>query len=262
MTFLDRHSSLADSDVLTQGEYPPIEPSAAGFAWETLRDPQACVCPVVAAFLGAWADDLSQEERGAVFGPLSASAIGSRNASLETPRGLLLGDWLVRTQAPAWLRLAGAHIAAGALERMPEVADMAGVATLSAPLKTAQWVAVDIRDAAWATPAGAATAEERAAHLGRTWDAPWAIAAQAWSNVGLEEARAATAVAALEAARAAVWGVADLRAHADVWNLAYETSRIAAHAGFCLAGAQAVRDTRDGLKRSAAERLARMLELR
>jgi hypothetical protein len=248
--------------VLAPAEDPTTVRPPGHWAGEPWFDPDFRVCPVVAAFLGAWNDDLPRDERGALIAPLAASIAGSRNAALETARALLIGDWLIRIQTVAWLRLARAHVAADDLERGPRLIDSAGAAALLTPLKAAQWAAVDVRDAAWATPAGAATPEERAAHLGRTWEAPWAIAAQAWSNVGLDEARDATSAAGLEAARAAVWAVANMRAHADVWNLAYDTARTAAHAGFCLAGQRALRAAGDTLKRSAADLVVAMIEAR
>jgi hypothetical protein len=218
--------------------------------------------PVVSTFLRVWTDDLPCDEAAAMVASLTISVAGSDAVEAETARGMLVADWLIRTQTVAWMRLARADAAANALEHDWSVRDQADLPCFLAPLKAAKWATVEIRDAVWATPTGACTPDERAAHSGRSWEAPWAIAAQAWSNVGLEEARANTSAAGLGAARAAIWMVADLRQHAEIWNLAFGAARTAAHAGFFFEGPEGLRATRDELKRSAAELVIEMAEVR
>ena len=83
----------------------------AGEAWS---DHPPCACPVIASLVRAWNDDLDDHERDALLRPLVPMIVGTRSTgAVEHRRAMLAGDWLVRENAPAWLRLAGMAVQAG-----------------------------------------------------------------------------------------------------------------------------------------------------
>lgn len=131
-------------------------------AGEPWSDSPQCTSPVIAAFLRSWNDSLPDDERQQLkrYIPLVINTRGSD--ALEAKRAWMATDWLVRVQAPAWLRLAGLTEQAALLEGMPEVTATT-VPSIKAPLEAVRKEAAAAWDAAWA----AAWAAARAA----AWDA-------------------------------------------------------------------------------------------
>ena len=252
----------ANVGVLGQGAQGPdmcVMEAVSCIAGEPRSDEPACACPVIAAFLRTWNDDLFPPERNAILPPLVESIVGSRAPELEERRGLLIGDWLIRTQAVAWLRLANVERAADALERLPEIATVSVAGAVRAPVRAAARTALRVRNEAWVTPLEAATASERARLSRQEATAPWTAAIEASANAALTRSSLATSNAGLDAARAAIWVVPSLRSYADLWNGAHDTARLAAHAA---AGVRPddVRPTRIALQNSAVTLIARVID--
>jgi hypothetical protein len=228
-------------------------------AGEPRSDEPACACPVIGAFLRSWNDDLFAPERNAILPALTGSLVGSRAPEMEERRGLLIGDWLIRTQAVAWLRLANAQKAADALERLPEIATVMVAGAVRAPVRAAARTALKVRNEAWVTPLDAATASERARLSRQEATAPWTAAIEASANAALTKSSLATSNAGLDAARAALWAVPGLRSYADLWNGAHDTARLAAHAAAGLRPDD-VKPARIALQRSAVTLIARLID--
>jgi hypothetical protein len=229
-------------------------------AGEARSDEPECACPVIAAFLRIWNDDLWPPERNAILPRLIRSIVGTRAPALEERRGLLIGDWLIRTQAVAWLRLAGAERAADALEGLPQITTVVMAGAMLAPVRAAARTALKVRNEAWVTPIDAATASERARLSRQEATAPWTVAIEASTNTALTRSNLATSSAGLDAARGAIWAVPSLRSHADVWNAAHDAARLAAHAGAGVS-ADKMRSTRVDLQDSAVTLIARMIDV-
>jgi hypothetical protein len=117
----------------------PLE-LAAWCAHEPHTDQPAAVSPVLAAFVRWWAAGLDDAERQrlkpfvprlvgtAVPTPAEAARPGvdpepGSTASADRARRWLAVDWLVKTQAAAWLRLAGLVEAADRLDQIGELTD-------------------------------------------------------------------------------------------------------------------------------------------
>ena len=133
--------------------------AVAWWAEEEHTDHPACVSPVIGEFGRTWNDDLDDATRQRLV-PLIPKMVGTAgDVAADTRRGWMATDWLVRTFAPEWLRLAGLTKHADALAAIEEltagdivkralpVVDAAGTAAGTA--------AGDAVDAAW-TAAGAA----------------------------------------------------------------------------------------------------------
>ena len=124
-------------------------------AREPWSDHPECACPVIAAFLRNWNDNLPDDERTALLLPLITKVAGTRgSAALANRRATMATDWLIRVQTPAWLRLAGLVKQAEALEAFPEIVDFAKTPSIRPTLEAirqdaaAAWDAAG--DAAWA----------------------------------------------------------------------------------------------------------------
>jgi hypothetical protein len=107
---------------LAEGDHPDrsgdlcVMEAVAYFADEPHSDHPRCVSPAIGAFLRSWNDALPDDERQtlAKYIPL---VVGTRTTDAdEMTQAWLATDWLVRTFAPAWLRLAGLADHAAALE--------------------------------------------------------------------------------------------------------------------------------------------------
>ena len=94
-------------------------------AGEPWSDTPACACPVLGAFMRAWNDDLPEADRARLLRPLVLRLVGSRSTpEVEARRSWLAMDWLVRTNAPAWLQLVPALVPhADALMNLPPILD-------------------------------------------------------------------------------------------------------------------------------------------
>jgi hypothetical protein len=156
-------------------------------AGEGFTDAPSCASPVLRAFLISWNDSLPDDERQELkrYIPRLIGTAGS--PELEKKRAWMATDWLVRVQAPAWLRLAGltdqADLLAGMAEVTPET-----VPSIKAPLEAVRKDAV-----AAGAAAGAAAGDAAGVAAGvAAWDAAWAAAgAAAWAAAGVAAGDAA-----------------------------------------------------------------------
>jgi hypothetical protein len=79
--------------------------AVAFVAGEPWSDYPECACPVISAFLRAWNDALSDDERDPLLRPLIPRMIGTRrDTAVEQRRATMAIDWLVRVHTPVWLR--------------------------------------------------------------------------------------------------------------------------------------------------------------
>ena len=163
------------------GEGACVMEAVAYVAGEPWSDKPACACPVLGAFLRTWNDDLSDTDRDRLLRPLVRRLVGSRSTpEVEARRSWLAMDWLVRTNAPTWLRLVPALVPhAAALTDLPPIVDAQTAAAHQSTFNAAG-------DAAWAV----------------AWAAGDAAVAAPWVAAGAAMGDAAGA-AAVNAARAA-----------------------------------------------------------
>ena len=141
--------------------------AVALMAGETFTDAPSCASPVIRAFMVSWNDALPDDERQQLKRHIPALIGTAGTPEQETVRAWMATDWLVRVQAPAWLRLAGLTEQADILASMTEVT----AATCPSILPALKAVRSD------AAAAGAAAgAAARAAAGAAAWDAAWAAA--------------------------------------------------------------------------------------
>ncbi|MFN0092876.1 MAG: hypothetical protein ACKVWR_21790 [Acidimicrobiales bacterium] len=198
--------------------------AVAYMAGEEWTDHPRCACPVIAAFIRKWNDDLEDRDRDRLLVPLLTRLIGSRSIrEVQTRRAWMASDWLVGENAAAWLDLAGIDHGLRALP--PLTADTVAVAM---PALT------EARQRAAAARAAAGAAARDAA-----WDA----------------AGYAAGAAAGYAARAA----AGAAAGAAAWDAAWDAARAAAGDATGAAARAALRPTVETLQQSALGLLDRML---
>lgn len=92
----------------------------AWLAGEPHSDEPKCACPVLAAFVRACNDTMSDAARNRHLRPLVPLLVNSRgSAAIERVRGLVVVDGLVRTLAPALLRRYGRKAEATLLGDLP-----------------------------------------------------------------------------------------------------------------------------------------------
>ena len=122
------HPELIDTIVLRHGAHQRPEDgtclleAVAWIAGEPHSDHPDCVCPALAAFGRAWNDALDDEARNRILKPFIPRLVGTRStADVQDARAFMAADWAVRTFTPAWLRKAGLHDDAAALEQLPEM---------------------------------------------------------------------------------------------------------------------------------------------
>jgi len=96
--------------------------AAAWYAGQPHTDAPPCVSGVIRTILIAWNDALPEAERQRLKGliPILPGTADAGPAA-EDRRSWMAADWLVRTHAPAWLRLARFDDHAAALEGLPEL---------------------------------------------------------------------------------------------------------------------------------------------
>jgi hypothetical protein len=164
----------------------------AWIAGEEHSDNPACVSPILAGFCRSFNDALDDTTRQRLR-PYLARCIGTAGDGMDTERGFMCLDWLVRTYTPAWLDLAGLMSEGSRLRGLAPIVDLSSARAAGPLVRAAGDVAADAaRDAAGDAAADAAGA------------AAWAAArAAAWAA-----ARAAARDAAADAARAAAWAAA------------------------------------------------------
>ena len=176
------------------GEGACVMEAVAYVAGEPWSDKPACACPVLGAFLRTWNDDLSDTDRDRLLRPLVRRLVGSRSTpEVEARRSWLAMDWLVRTNAPTWLRLVPALVPhAAALTDLPPIVDAQTAAAHQSTFNAAD-VAADVaaRDAAGAAAVAAAVAAARVAAR---------VAARAAARAAMGDAVRAAAVNAARAA--------------------------------------------------------------
>ena len=96
---------------------------ASYLAREPWNDAPACVSPVIAAFCRSWNDAMNDEDRQRLK-PYAFRVIWTNTGPADDEtRAWLATDWLVRVQAPAWLRLAKLDDHARALESLARIVD-------------------------------------------------------------------------------------------------------------------------------------------
>lgn len=167
MSVIEERLTALDTLTLGSGSHRDLEHGAcvmeavAYVAGEPWTDHPACASPVITAFLLNWNDSLrSNDERDRLIKPLVPLVVGTRTTKAdETRRAWMATDWLVREQAPAWLRLAGLTEHAHALENLSALKGRASAVKAQPALEAAR------SDAAAAGAAAAAAA----------WDAAWDV---------------------------------------------------------------------------------------
>ena len=125
------HPEALDGIVLKHGSHRTPDAgmclleAVAYIAGEPHSDHPDCVCPVLAAFGRAWNDALDDEARNRILKPFLPRLVGTRSTpEVQDRRAFMAADWAVRTFTPAWLRKAGLHEDAAALEALPELSSV------------------------------------------------------------------------------------------------------------------------------------------
>ena len=170
---------------------------------EPWSDTPACACPVLGAFMRDWNDDLPEADRDRLLRPLVRRLVGSRSTpEVEVRRSWLAMDWLVRTNAPAWLQLVPALVPhAAALTDLPPIVDAQTAAAHQSTFNAAGDAAWD---AAWAAAVDAAWDAAGAAAGDAAVDAAWVAAGAAAVDAAWDAAGVAAGAAAGDAAWAAM----------------------------------------------------------
>ncbi|MGH8032936.1 MAG: hypothetical protein ACREO8_11385 [Luteimonas sp.] len=155
-----RHRSLEQGACLME--------AVSYVAGERWSDHPECACPVISTFLRSWNDGLPNHERTKLLRDLIPLIIGTRSTpEVEQRRATMAADWLIRTNTPAWLRLAGLTAQADALAGLPEITDFAQCPSLMPTLNAARMDAdaarVASQAAAWEAARAAALVAARVA---------------------------------------------------------------------------------------------------
>ena len=156
--------------------------AASYVAGEPFSGRPECASPVIGVFLRNWNDSLDDEARQ-MLKPYVLKVVGTRGTpEQEAQRAWMAADWLVRVQAPAWLRLAGLVDQAELLEGMAELTPET-VPSIKPALESVRKDARAAGDAAW----DAAWDAARVA----AWVAAWAAAGAAAGDAAGDAAGAA-----------------------------------------------------------------------
>jgi hypothetical protein len=143
-----------DAVVLTRGVHArrtdevSLLEAVAWWAGEPHSDRPACVSPVVAAFVRAWADALDDRTRQQLKGWVP-KLVATGNGLGDQTRALLLADWLARVCAPSFLRAAGLQREASLLEGSAEIGGWAPAVAVRPAVADAYQAAKTHLDAAW-----------------------------------------------------------------------------------------------------------------
>jgi hypothetical protein len=246
---------MSSDYILSYGTHARPEDGRCAMEWvshlagEPHSDEPACVSPVLRAMCIALNDGLEHEPRQRLR-PYLARTIGTADDGLDTQRGWIAMDWLIRVYTPAWLRAAGLDEIAAGLAELPTIADGDSLRDALGVLDAARREARTARARMFGVPHPTGWAASVAAGLaGR--EAAWACAgAAAWAA-----ARVSIGDAAGDRARAATRATAG-----DAAAIAVRQSRLAArHGGAREAARTVLAPTLDALTDSALEVLDRML---
>lgn len=175
---------LAHVTSLSRGRHDPgnkmcaLE-AAAYIAGEPWSDQPQCTSHIIARFLRSWNDALPDDAtRDRLLLPLIPKIVNTHgSAQLEHQRAMMAADWLIRTHAVTWLRLAKLDPQANTLASLPPITVLTRCSSLVSTL-------VEVRDQT--------TAARAATKL-----SAWADALEAARNT----ASTAVADAAADAAR-------------------------------------------------------------
>lgn len=224
---------MSSDYTLAYGTHATAEDGRCAMEWvshlagEPHGDDPTCVSPALRAFCTTLNDSLEHAPRQRLR-PYLARTIGTADDGLDEIRSWMALDWLIRTYAPTWLRLAALSGPAGSLANLTPVTGSSSlVASLSA-LESARYEA----RSAWSAALGAPRAVAWAPWIaGRT-----AAREAAWGSAG---------AAAWAAARVGVGDTAGDRARAMAREIAGD------------AAATVAREARAGGGRAAAREAAR-----
>lgn len=176
-------------------------------AIETLAQ-QINVSPLIKELISEWCDALKTDaERDRVLGPLMPLLAGTRStADVEWRREMMAADWLIRVQAPTWLRLAGLDTIAASMEEIPEITKSAKSYRMALIINGAKRYSNSAMEAFAATGGSASTGKN-------------AINRAAWDATG------ATGGSAITRAARGTWAVW------DAWEATWNAARIAVASG-------------------------------
>jgi hypothetical protein len=199
----------ANPYMLHKGAHPADTGQRCAMEWvawiagEDHSDSPACVSPILAGFCRSLNDVLDDGTRQKMR-PYLARCIGTAGDGLDTARGYMCLDWIVRTYTPAWLELAGMTATAASLRGLPEITDLESARNAGPVVHTARTQAYAVRDAAGDAAWAAAWAAAGDAAWAAAWDAARAAAWAAARAAARDAARAAARAAAGDAARDAL----------------------------------------------------------
>jgi hypothetical protein len=246
---------MSSDYTLSYGTHARPEDGRCAMEWvshlagEPHSDEPACVSPVLRAMCIALNDGLEHAPRQRLR-PYLARTIGTADDGLDTERGWMAMDWLIRVYTPAWLDAAGLCDTAGGLAGLGEIGDGESLRVALSVLDEARREARAARARMFGVPHPTGWAASVAAGLaGR--EAAWACAgAAAWAA-----ARVSIGDTAGDRARAATRATAG-----DAAAIAVRHSRLAArHGGAREAARTVLAPTLDVLTDSALALLDRML---
>jgi hypothetical protein len=246
---------MSSDYTLSYGTHARPEDGRCAMEWvshlagEPHSDEPACVSPVLRAMCIALNDGLEHEPRQRLR-PYLARTIGTADDGLDTERGWMAMDWLIRVYTPAWLQAAGLRDTAAALADLGQVGDGESLRGALGVLDAARREARAARARMFGVPHPTGWAASVAAGLaGR--EAAWACAgAAAWAA-----ARVSIGDTAGDRARAATRATAG-----DAAAIAVRQSRLAArHGGAREAARTVLAPALDTLTDSALDLLDRML---
>ena len=126
--------------------------AVAWLAGEPHSDAPQCTCPVIASFVRRWNDRIRDNERRTrVLRPMLTKMIGTRSTyEVEQRRAMLIMDWLIRENTPAWLELhESLRPLAAELRAAPQVTTWDDVIALRPRLQAVRSSAASVREAAW-----------------------------------------------------------------------------------------------------------------
>ena len=186
--------------------------AAAWFGDGEHTDHPRCVCSVLAAMGRSLNDRVDDEVRQELVSLIPA-AVETADDGLGSKRGYMALEWLIRTATPAWLRLAGLHDEAAALQALPESFDGAGLSSVHQGVQDVREKVMVAWDTAWDSA--------RAAR----WDADW-IAEREMARAAAGAGESAAWTTAWDAARAAAWAGARMAA----WDASLDASSEATRA--------------------------------
>jgi hypothetical protein len=246
---------MSSDYTLSYGTHARPEDGRCAMEWvshlagEAHSDEPTCVSPVLRAMCIALNDGLEHEPRQRLR-PYLARTIGTADDGLDTDRGWMAMDWLIRVYTPAWLGAAGLRAPAAELAGLAPIGDGDSLCEALGVLDAARREARMARARMFGVPHPTGWAASVAAGLaGR--EAAWACAgAAAWAA-----ARVSIGDTAGDRARAATRATAG-----DAAAIAVRQSRLAArHGGAREAARSVLAPTLDRLTDSALDLLDRML---